>query len=257
MRAAIYLRVSTDDQAKEGYGLEAQLTKCEAMATVKGWEITGVYRDEGISGTKDESGRPGLAALIHSINAQEVDALIVYALDRIGRSTKLVLRIVEAFDAGGVELVSCKESLDTSTASGRFVLRMFASLAELERDSIVERTTSGRNQRGKMDGEKGGRVPMGYVRTFENGKAVGVEVDEERAALVRLIFAERGRGQTLEDIAASLNADGHTTARGGQWHASSVRVILANEENYRGGARGESSYRWPVILTVDGADKTR
>lgn len=248
MKAAIYLRVSTEDQVKDGYGLDMQLTKCEAMATVKDWEIAGVYRDEGISGTKDESQRPGLAALIDAIAKKEIDAVIVYALDRIGRSTSLVLRIVEDVNNSGVELVSCKESLDTSTPTGRFVLRMFASLAELERDSIVEKTTHGRNQRGKVDGEKGGRVPMGYVRTFDNGKAVGVEVDDESAAVVRWIFAAHWRGDSLREIADGLNKDGYTTARGKMWHASSVNAVLSNEDNYRGGLRGESGLRWPVIL---------
>lgn len=73
----------------------------------------------------------------------------------------------------GVELVSCKESLDTSSPAGRFVLTMFAALAQLERDNIVQRTTDGRNQRGRIDGERGGRVPMEYKRVFENGKATG------------------------------------------------------------------------------------
>ena len=248
-KAAIYIRVSTTEQAEEGYGLETQLEQCEAMAKVKRWTVTDVYSDDGISGTRAESGRPGLAALTEAIASHEVDAVIVASLDRLGRSTRLVLRIVDSMDSQGVNLVSCKESLDTSTPSGRFVLRMFASLAELERDTIVERTTAGRDARGRVDGERGGRVPMGYRRVFdEKGHAAGLLVDDDEADIVREIFAWRASGDTLRAIAAKLNDAGIVTRRGSQWHASSVKAVLDNGDKYAGGYRWQSDERWPVIL---------
>ena len=244
MKTAIYLRVSTTEQVLDGYGLEAQRTRCLAMITVKGWDRPIEFSDDGISGTKDETERPGLAALLAAIQAGEVNSVIVSSIDRLGRSTALVLRMVERMEAGGADLVSCKESLDTTTATGRFVLRMFASLAELDRDSIVERTTGGRDERGKKDGEKGGRVPMGYVRNAE-----GLEVDQYQAAIVRDIFKMRSEGMTLVQIADTLNSEQTPTSRsGGQWYASSVREVLGNADKYRGGMRGQSAERWPVIL---------
>src|SRR5262245_25772148 len=87
-RAAIYLRVSTEEQASDGYGLAVQRERCRAMATVKGWSIVAEFNDEGISGTKDASGRPGLAALLAAAEAGEIDAVIVLALDRLGRKTR-------------------------------------------------------------------------------------------------------------------------------------------------------------------------
>jgi DNA invertase Pin-like site-specific DNA recombinase len=164
----------------------------------------------------------------------------------LGRKTALVLQLVEALNSAGVELVSCKESLDTSTPQGRFVLTMFAALAELERGVIVERTTAGRNERGGRDGERGGRLPMGYRRAASGG----VEVDQTAAALVRDIFAWRGMGLTLRAIADNLNAAGYRTGRGHDWHASSVNEVLKNEADYRGGQRGNSSVRWPVVLAA-------
>ena len=242
VKPAIYLRVSTTEQALEGYGLASQRARCAAMVTVKGWPAPVEYADEGISGTKDESERPGLAALLAAIAAGEVNAVIVAALDRVGRSTGLVLRVVELLENGGADLVSCKESLDTSTPSGRFVLTLFAGLAQLDRDNIVERTTGGRNERGKKDGDKGGRLPLGYVR------AEGVEIDQAGAAIVKQIFALRGAGQTLTAIAEELTQAGALPRHGARWYASSVREVLLNEDNYRGGLRGESPERWPVIL---------
>jgi len=243
IRAAIYVRVSTDDQARDGYGLDVQRERCRAMAVVKGWSLVAEYADEGISGTKDASLRPGLAALLSAISQHEIDAVIVLALDRLGRKTRIILDLVDLIVDADAELVSCKESLDTTTPAGRFVLTIFAALAQLERDNIVERTTSGRNQRGKTDGEKGGRLPYGYVRS-----PVGIVVDEEAAAVVRRIVALDQAGASLRQIAREMAAPGPS---GGKWHASSVSAVLASKDAYRGGMRGASAVCWPRILDDD------
>jgi site-specific DNA recombinase len=242
VRTAIYLRVSTDEQAA-GYGLDVQRERCCAQAVVKGWTVVREYEDAGISGTKGEQDRPGLAALLADVERGEIHAVIVLALDRLGRKTSMVLDLVERLSSAGAAFVSCKEVLDTATPQGKFVLTMFAALAQLERDTIVQRTTDGRNQRGKQDGEKGGRLPMGYIRTAE-----GVEIDPERAELVRRIFTMRRTGMTLTTIANVLDAEGYTTPRGGRWTASSLHYVLKNEADYSGGRRGESNISWPPIL---------
>jgi site-specific DNA recombinase len=240
---AEYLRVSTEDQANNGYGLDVQRVKCDAMGTVKGWQFVAVYTDDGVSGTKGADERPGLAQMLADAKDGKFDALIVSALDRLGRKTKLVLDLVDELTSYGVSLVSCKESLDTTSPTGQFVLSMFAALAQLERDTIVARTSDGREERAKIDGERGGRVPLGYLRTDE-----GIAIDETGAAIVRRVFAMREKDKTLKQIASDLNADGVTTSRGRQWHASSVREILLNESDYRGGSRGGSGVNWPTIL---------
>jgi len=249
-KAAIYLRVSTEEQADNGYGLDVQREKCHAMASVKGWPVVAEFVDDGVSGTKDESQRDGLNQLLEAACSGDVDAVIVAALDRLGRKTTLIIDLVDRLTGCGVEFVSCKESIDTSTPAGRFVLTIFAGLAQLERDNIVERTTDGRNERGKVDGERGGRLPYGYKRVFdaETGKAVGVEVDQVKADVVRQIFAERLAGETLTTIADGLNADGIESPRGARWYASSIRSVLQNESAYSGGRRWRSEARWPVIL---------
>lgn len=242
MNTAIYLRVSTEEQADK-YGLDVQREKCQAMATVKGWPVAAVFSDEGISGTLNENNRPGLLAMLQAAERGEIGGVIVAALDRLGRKTRIILDLVERLATAGAEVVSCKESLDTSTPAGQFVLTIFAALAQLERDTIVERTTAGRNARGKVDGEKGGRLPLAYVRG-DNGP----QVEPIEAVIVRRIFAHRWRGGTLEEIAADLNEAGIRTRRGRRWHASSVREVLLNEPAYRGGRRGDSPQCWPAIL---------
>lgn len=244
--AGIYVRVSTEEQVKEGFGLDAQLTRTNAQAIVKGWEVAPqhLYRDEGISGTLPPEERPGLAALLAAVDSGEITAVIVLGLDRLGRKAKLVLDIVDQITDAGAELVSCKESLDTTTPAGRFVLTIFAALAQLERDNIVERTTSGREERGKKDGEKGGRLPYGYKRT-----ASGIKVDQQLAPIVRRIDRDDNRGMSQTRIAAALNDAGILGPRGGRWYASSVGAILKNRAAYRGGKRGASQARWPTILS--------
>ncbi len=248
IRAAIYIRVSTEEQAKDGYGLVVQEERCRAMAMVKGWQVEAqhIYRDEGISGMKDTTGRPGLAAMLDAAQAGQVDAIIVLALERLGRKTNIILDLVERITAAGVEVVSCKESLDTTTPAGRFVLGIFAGLAQLERDTIVERTTSGRNARGRRDGEKGGRVPFGYRR---NMTTEAVEVEPSTAPIVHRIFGLRSSGATMRAIASELAASAAQTPQGGgSWRPSSVKAILDNEAAYRGGTRNDSPTVWPRIL---------
>ncbi|NOK59139.1 MAG: hypothetical protein GFH27_549283n401 [Chloroflexi bacterium AL-W] len=239
MQTAIYLRVSTDDQADEGYGLEVQRRRCRAMAEVKEWACIAEYCDAGISGTKDETGRPGLAQLLEAVRSRTIEAVIVLSLDRLGRKTRIVLDLVEQLTNSGVVLVSCKESLDTATPHGQFVLTMFAALAQLERDTIVARTTDGRNERAKRDGEKGGRVPFGYLRS-----SFGIQVDPIAASIVKRIYTMR-ESHSLRTIADALPSP---SPRGSRWHASSVATILRNEAAYRGGQRGESAVCWPRIL---------
>lgn len=242
-RAAIYMRVSTDEQASSGYGLDVQRERCRAMATVKGWEIVAEYADEGISGTKDASGRPALAELIGGVDAGLFDAVIVLALDRLGRKTRIVLDLVETLTQASIALVSVKESLDTSSPQGQFVLTMFAALAQLERDNIVQRTTDGRNARGRIDGEKGGKLPYGYVRTDS-----GIEVEPDHAEIVRFILRNKRGGKSLHKIANELNAKGQPGPLGGQWYARSVKIICDNRSAYEGGPRNGSETHWPKIV---------
>lgn len=244
-RAGIYVRVSTDEQARDGYGLAVQRERCRAQATAKGLAVVAEYADEGISGTLDATARPGLADMLAAAHLGEIDTVIVLSLDRLARKTRLVLEIVETLDRARCDLVSVKESLDTTTPQGQFTLTIFAALAQLERDVIVQRTSDGRNERGRRDGERGGRMPMGYRRVGDGL----IEVDTDAAPVVRRIFAHRAEGKTLQAIADALNADAVPNPQGGRrWEPATVRAVLQNAPAYRGGPRSDSSTRWPAIL---------
>jgi site-specific DNA recombinase len=243
LRVAAYVRVSTDEQAESGLGLADQQARCEGMAAGKGWPAPTVYRDAGVSGTKEPKERPALAHLLADIRAGEVDAVIVLSLDRLGRRTRLVLDLVEEFGRRQVQFVSCKETIDTSTPQGQFVMVLFAGLAQLERDLIAERTTAALAELGRTTGDRGGRIPYGYARA-----GVGVRVDPAAAVVVRRIFSARRRGESLRDIARKLNAAGVDAPLGGQWRHTTVAGILANRSLYAGGRRADSAHTWPTIL---------
>lgn len=253
-RVAIYLRVSTEDQHESGLGIAAQKTRCNAMAEVKGWPKPLAYADEGISGTKDASKRPALRKLLDEAKAGNLDAVIILSLDRLGRKTQLVLNLVEELSSYGVALISCKESLDTGTPQGQFVLTMFAALAQLERDLASQRTKDALNERGKRDGERGGRIPYGYRRLFAIGEnqekriCTGVEIDEDAAKIVRRIFTLARKGYSLREIVSQVSASGVPGPRGGLWYASTIDAILKNQQAYKGGLRSNSKIKWPVIL---------
>jgi site-specific DNA recombinase len=244
---AVYLRVSTDEQAKSGLGLGDQRHRTFAMATAKGWPEPEVYADEGISGTKDVGDRDGLKQLMADVEAKKIDAVIVLDLSRLGRKTVMVLQLVEKLRTHKVSLISCKESLDTTTAQGQFVLALFAALAQLERDMISERTKGALNQLARDGKDRGGRIPFGYLRDEKV-----IRIDPEAARHVRLIFSLREDGLTLQAIADYLNGIGiDAPYYGKQWYASTVREILMNEPAYCGGSsRGQEHLTWPVILEV-------
>lgn len=231
-RIAAYLRVSTFEQKESGLGIAAQKTKCIAMTVLKGWTEPTFYIDEAVSGTKEAVDRPALAQLCEDISQGKYQALIIPSLDRLGRKTSIVLKLVEDFAEQDVALISCKENLDTSTPQGQFVLTLFAALAQLEREMIMERTAAAIEERAKKDGERGGRLPYGYVRTDE-----GIAIDEDAAKVVKRIFSLHRRGYSLRKIEADV----------GKRHSSIVE-ILNNRAIYKGAKRGKSDVRWPSIL---------
>lgn len=239
---AVYLRVSTDEQADSGLGIAAQLARCGAQCTAKGWPAPAIYKDEGISGTiAPGPKRPALARLLADVASGQVNAVVVLDLSRLARNVKLILSMIDELDAAGAVFVSCKENFDTSTAMGRAMLGIVAVFGQLERDLTSERTVAALAERGKQHGYKSGRLPYGYRR--EPGQE-RIDVDDSAAWLVRSIFDQRQAGATLRAIAAQMN-ERAPGPRGQQWHASTIKMIVDNEPTYRGHVD-----HWPAILAA-------
>ena len=138
MSAIGYVRVSTEDQAKEGVSLDNQKSKIEAYCQLKDLELSEIVEDAGISAKNLK--RPGVQKVLRMARKKKIDAIVVYKLDRIFRSTVDALETTKMFDKWGVSFHSIEETLDTQSAMGRFFFTLTAALAEMERRIIGERT---------------------------------------------------------------------------------------------------------------------
>ena len=168
-KAAIYIRVSTDFQAEEGYSIDAQKEQLTAYCVSKSIKNYEYYIDGGWSGSNIE--RPEIQRLIKDVKEDKISHVIVYKLDRLSRSQKDTLYLIEdVFNPHGVDFVSLNESMDTSTPMGRLMLGILSAFAQLERENIRLRTRMGMKERVKAGlWMGGGRVPFGYDYDKEKG----------------------------------------------------------------------------------------
>lgn len=224
VRAAIYTRVSTEDQAKEGFSLDAQLEKLRAYCTARGWSVAGEYVDDGYSGRKAR--RP---AYIRMMEEQEKwDTLLVIKMDRIHRNSKNFMTMMEELGREGKEFVSMMESLDTSTAMGRFVMDIIQRIAQLESEQIGERVYIGMEQKAKTNGGMlGFNIPYGY--DYVNGKLVE---NKTEALQVKKIYEMYLSGQSMKKIAKTFNDQGIPTKQNKKWGQQTVALILKNPLYY-------------------------
>ena len=218
-KAIGYIRVSTTEQASEGVSLEAQRAKIAAWAVANDYELVAIHEDAGITGTSMEK-RAGLQAAIAATGKGM--ALVAYSISRLARSTADMLEIAAGLEKKGADLVSLTEKIDTTAAAGRMVFRMLAVLSEFERDIISERTTTALAHK-KAQGKVYAALPLGYAN--EAGKLVPID---EELLVVAEIKDMRGQGKTLRDIADDLNQRGIVGKRGGKYHASTIKAVLAN-----------------------------
>ena len=214
---ALYVRVSTEKQADEGYSLDAQRERLQAHCVGQGWIVdpTHIYIDAGISGKSTD--RPEFQRMLTAARAGEVGRIVAMKLDRLARNVRDFLALADELRGVGCELVMIKESFDTGTPQGKFALTMFAAMAELEAATIKERMLSGKAQKAAEGGWNGAPVPMGY--TYSAGTW---GIDEDGAAVVRIVFDLFNAGATLRAIARTLSTPERT------WHPAQVGYILRN-----------------------------
>ena len=143
INTAIYVRVSTEEQALNGFSIRAQKEKLMYYATkIKDWNVYKVYSDEGISG-KDIKNRPSLQDMLTDIKNKKVNNVLVFKIDRLTRSTKDLIDLMELFNNYDCDFNSLNESIDTSSATGRMFIKIIGIFAEFERENIVERVKLG------------------------------------------------------------------------------------------------------------------
>jgi site-specific DNA recombinase len=220
VRVAIYTRVSTEDQAREGYSLDAQLERLQAYCEAQGWEVAAEYVDDGHTGRNTK--RPAYQRMMSEKDLW--DMILVMKMDRVHRNSKNFMIMMENLEKWGKKFTSMNESLDTSTAVGRFVVDIIQRIAQLESEQIGERTYMGMRQKVESGyGLAGFNVPYGY--RFASGK---LAVIGEEATHVRYAFSTYLEGRTLRWIAWQLNQNRVTTKRGGAWTVWSLSRMLRN-----------------------------
>jgi DNA invertase Pin-like site-specific DNA recombinase len=156
-RAALYLRVSTVDQHPQTQGIDLR-----QFAKQRGYEIVQEYVDHGVSGTKVR--RPALDQLLKDANRHKFDAVLVWSSDRLARSTKHFLQVLDELSELGIQFLSQREAIDTEGPLGRAIVVIISAIAELERSLIVERVRAGM-RRAKLEGRRIGRTPLDVDRT--------------------------------------------------------------------------------------------
>jgi site-specific DNA recombinase len=240
-----YVRVSTQDQAREGHSLAAQRRRIAAYCEAQGWDLAEIYADEGVSGTTID--RPGFSALLdRALTGEGVDRIVFLKLDRLGRSAWRMGEVRERIERRGVGLVSITEQFDTSTSMGRFFWTLLAAFAEFERDMIRDRASLGLDEKARRGrGWVTGRPPFGY-------RAAGGDLvpHPEEAEVVRRIFAAAASGRTPPSIAREVAATGVARSGASEWTRAAVRRILRNPV-YAGSYLSLGEHRCDITPLVD------
>jgi len=222
MKTAIgYIRVSTEQQADEGVSLEAQKAKIAAWCEINDYQLAQVYVDAGISG-KSMDKRIGLQDALAA--TKKDNALVVYSLSRLARSTKDCISIGEHLKKKGCDLVSITEKIDTGSAMGEFFFTLMAALGQMERKLIAERTVMALKHK-KAKGEVYSPIPFGYSAI--EGRLVAVEYE---AKIVADMLQKRAAGFTLQAIADDLNNAGINGKKGGIWNAKTISRIIERQQ---------------------------
>jgi len=215
-----YLRVSTDRQAEEGWGLDVQDDAIRAyLKKHPELKLVRVFRDEGHSGSTLD--RPALRELLAEAKERRFTKVLVAKLDRLARDLYVQLFIEKELLVHGVEVVSVSEGFngrDPAMVAFRQLLGVFA---QLERSKITERLLSGRRKKLEGGGYAGGRPPMGL-----KAKDHELVIDPEGAKVIRYIRKLRMARMSFEKIASRLNAEGIKTRSGSKWYASGIHRLL-------------------------------
>ena len=220
-RVACYVRVSTREQSEHGYSIPEQTDRLRSYCKAMGWKVVKVYTDGGYSGATTD--RPALTDLVEASQRHLIDAVVVYKLDRLSRSQKDTLTLIEGFLEHDVAFISMTESFDTSTPFGRATVGILSCFAQLERENIKERTSIGKEARakeGKFHG--GGFAPIGY--DYKGGQLV---VNEYEAMQVRLIHELYHQGESFRSIEKIMGERG-LAHKNGAWYPNSVKRVLLN-----------------------------
>ena len=224
MKAIGYCRVSTEEQAKEGVSLDNQKERIKGYCTYKGFELTDIIEDAGISGGKNKA-RPGFVELLDRIETGEIKTVILYSLERLSRDMLTLLALERLLDEKDVELHTVEGQVDTSTPDGWLNFAMKAFLGEMERRQVKYRTKKAMEYK-KNQGAVVGSIPYGYRR---NGNGLVEDPrEQETVKIVNVLYQDNNK---LIDICRVLKERNLKTRNGKQFAPEQVKRIIADYRN--------------------------
>lgn len=215
-----YIRVSTQGQVNDGISLQMQVDKIRAYASLNDLELVGIYGDSGIS-AKTITKRPALLSVIHMAKKKRINQIVVYKLDRLARNTVDCLTLAKTFDKVNCSLHSITEKLDTQSAIGKFFFSLIASLAQMERELISERTKAALESKRQRNEKLGGQVPLG----FQNANGILVFNTNEQLILDR-VRTLKVMGFTVRGIASKLDEENIKNRKGHSIAPTQIARIL-------------------------------
>jgi len=223
-----YIRVSTDGQCGDDkYGLDVQRQMVSEYCKSHDMNIFRWYMDEGESGAKE---RPGFDEIAYGeVQNPPVEAVVVAKSDRVARDINIYFYYKMLLIKKDIKLISVSEDFGQMGVMAPMLEAFVMAVAQMERDNITKRTSSGRKAKAKTGGYSGGRAPMGYM--IKDGEYV---INEDEAAVVRRIFELRDSGETLFGIVDKLTEEGYKTRSGKDFASSTVQSIINNRKTYLG-----------------------
>ena len=222
MITGIYIRVSTEDQAREGFSLGEQQERLEELCKFKKFKVYKIYQDAGIS-AKDMEHRPSFQAMMNDMKKGKINCIVAYKLDRVTRSVKDLEALITKLEENDCYLVCDRDEVDTSTANGRFFIRMLTVLSQLEIEIVSERTKFGLGGAIKA-GHLPGTCPLGYYRD----KNKVVRIDNATNGIVKRIFAMYIEGKSYYQIAEILKEE-KVLYPERKWTDSAIKQIINNQ----------------------------
>ena len=225
-RVALYIRVSTQEQAEEGYSVGEQTERLKKYAEAMRWGVYKIYIDPGYSGGNMD--RPGLNDMIKDIESGEIDTVVVYKLDRLSRSQYDTLYLIEkVFLANNTDFVSMTENFNTNSSLGRAMIGFLAVFAQLEKDKINERMVMGKDARAKEGKWHGGSTPpIGYDYDKTIQKLV---INEFEAMQIRELYRLFLLGTPLRTIENLFIEKGYVHKHGDTWDPKTMRRVMRNK----------------------------
>ncbi len=222
MTAGIYIRVSTEDQAREGFSLGEQQERLEDLCKFKRFNVYKIYKDAGIS-AKDMEHRPGFQEMMNDMQNGKINCIVAYKLDRVTRSVKDLEALITRLEENDCYLVCDRDEVDTSSANGRFFIRMLTVLSQLEIEIVSERTKFGMSGAIKA-GHLPGVCPLGYYRD----KDKVVRIDNATNWVVKRIFAMYLEGKSYYQISEILKEE-KVLYPERKWTDSAIKQIINNQ----------------------------